>query len=55
MYDMYVPIVGEIDEKYDYDKAYDIVVQALYPLGEGYVGILKKRKPKIDRCGRNAE
>lgn len=44
MYDMYVPIVGEIDEKYDYDKAYDIVVQALYPLGEGYVGILKKAK-----------
>jgi oligoendopeptidase F len=36
MYDMYVPIVKDIDKLIDYDQAYDIVVKGLEPLGEEY-------------------
>lgn len=42
MYDLYVPIVEEKEEKISYEQARDTVIAALAPLGESYVNILKK-------------
>jgi oligoendopeptidase F len=44
MYDMHVPIVKDIDKLIDYDKAYDIVIKGLAPLGEEYKEIIIKAK-----------
>jgi len=44
MYDMYVPIVGEDNTLTSYDEAYDIVLDALKPLGEGYCKTLKEAR-----------
>ncbi|MBQ8197105.1 MAG: oligoendopeptidase F [Clostridia bacterium] len=40
MYDMYVPTVEGADLKLDYEKAYDLVIQGLKPLGEEYKNLL---------------
>ena len=42
MYDLYVPIVKETDDKITYQQASDTVVAALAPLGEKYVQTLKQ-------------
>lgn len=42
MYDLYVPMVGEADKKIGYEEAKDIVLAGLAPLGEEYLGLLKK-------------
>ena len=42
MYDLYVPIVEEKNDEISYQQASDIVINALAPLGENYVTILKK-------------
>ena len=42
MYDMYVPIIEGADLKLEYDKAYDMVVEALAPLGREYTDKLKE-------------
>jgi len=42
MYDLYVPMVEEFDKKVPYEEAKAIVLEALKPLGEEYIGYLKK-------------
>ena len=44
MYDMYLPIVESVDMKWEYDKAYDTVIEGLAPLGEEYRGLLEKAR-----------
>lgn len=41
-YDLYVPLVDEIDFDVTYDKAKDIVLAALAPLGPDYIAVVKK-------------
>lgn len=41
MYDLYVPMVKEVEYKIAYEHARDKVVEALAPLGDEYVGALK--------------
>ncbi len=41
MYDIYVPTVANADIKLDYDKAYDLVVEGLAPLGKEYQELLR--------------
>jgi len=41
-YDLYVPVVKMEDVKFTYEQAKQQVLQALAPLGEGYVGIVKR-------------
>lgn len=42
MYDLYVPMVDEFDKKIPYEEAKATVLEALKPMGEGYIGYLKK-------------
>jgi oligoendopeptidase F len=42
MYDLYVPVVEETDDRVNYQQAADTVVAALAPLGESYIDILKQ-------------
>lgn len=42
MYDMYVPMVSDIDMKIDYSQAKEIVRAGLAPLGEEYLNILQE-------------
>ncbi len=42
MYDLYVPLIGEVDIKIKYEEAKEIIVKALSPLGEEYLSIVKK-------------
>lgn len=42
MYDLYTPMVEDMDEKIPYDKAQEMVKEALVPLGEEYIGLLEK-------------
>lgn len=42
LYDIYVPLISESNEKYPYDKAVDIVLDALSVFGSDYVNILRK-------------
>ena len=44
MYDVYVPVVEGAEMKLDYDKAYDLVVKGLQPLGKEYQDLLVKAK-----------
>lgn len=42
IYDLYLPMVKELDKKITFDEACDIVLKSVAPLGEEYVAILKK-------------
>lgn len=42
MYDLYVPIVSDMDEKIPYEQAVETVLKALEPLGDEYISILKE-------------
>lgn len=42
MYDIYTPLVQDVDMKITYDEAKDYVLKGLAPLGEGYTSILKE-------------
>lgn len=42
MYDLYVPLTDKFDMKIPYEKAQDIILKALRPLGEDYLNIIKK-------------
>lgn len=44
MYDIYVPLVAEFDKKYTYDQAMDLVTEALSPLGDEYIALLKQAR-----------
>lgn len=41
-YDLYVPLVADIDFDVSYDKAKNIVLDALSPLGDDYISIVKR-------------
>jgi oligoendopeptidase F len=41
-YDLYVPIVQEVDIKVPYEKAKELVAEGLKPLGEEYIKILEE-------------
>ncbi len=42
MYDIYTPIVADVDTPVSYDEAKSVVLEALKPMGEEYCSILKK-------------
>ncbi|MBO4384794.1 MAG: oligoendopeptidase F [Clostridia bacterium] len=42
MYDLYTPIVGDADREIPYEEAKEIILKALAPLGEEYLGILRE-------------
>lgn len=42
MYDVYVPIVADVDEKIPFSQAKETALKALAPLGEEYIGHLKE-------------
>lgn len=42
MYDLYTPIVGDMDQKYTFEQAKELVREALKPMGEEYGSILEK-------------
>lgn len=42
MYDVHVPIIADVDSEIPYEKAKEIIVEALAPLGEDYLKILNE-------------
>lgn len=42
LYDVYTPLLGELDVKYTYEEAVEEVLRAVEVLGEEYVGILRE-------------
>ncbi|MBU5595209.1 oligoendopeptidase F [Amphibacillus sp. MSJ-3] len=42
MYDMYTPLVKDVDFKYSYEEAQEILIAGLAPLGEEYIERLKE-------------
>ena len=40
--DLYAPVVKDVEEKYSYDEASEIILKALKPLGDEYVSVVKK-------------
>lgn len=42
MYDIYVPMVDEVDLKFTYEEAQQIILEALSVLGEEYCAVLKR-------------
>ncbi len=42
MYDVYVPLVKDTGKKYSYEEAMDIVFEALAPMGNDYIALLKR-------------
>lgn len=41
-YDLYAPMVSDVDMKITYEEARDMVLEAVKPLGESYVELMKK-------------
>ena len=44
MYDMYVPIIDNLEMNWKYDEAYDTVVAGLSPMGNEYVELLRRAR-----------
>ncbi|MBE5768278.1 MAG: oligoendopeptidase F [Clostridiales bacterium] len=44
MYDLYTPIVGDFKMELPYDKAYDMVLEGLTPMGEDYLDKLREAR-----------
>ena len=42
MWDLYTPLVKEVDMEYTYEEACDTMLKSFAPLGEEYVSIVKK-------------
>jgi len=42
LYDLYVPLVEDIDKKVSFEEAKEMVIEGLAPLGEQYISDLKK-------------
>ncbi len=42
LYDLYVPIVSDVDMKMDYPDAFKLVLEALKPLGVDYLSVLRR-------------
>ena len=51
MYDVYVPLVKNVEMSLPFDEAYEMVVKGLAPLGKDYQALLRKAKDErwIDR------
>lgn len=45
MYDLYTPIVPDVDMRITFEEAKETVLKALAPMGEEYLSILKKVLP----------
>ncbi|MBN2476001.1 MAG: oligoendopeptidase F [Pirellulales bacterium] len=45
-YDVYAPVVEEVDLKYSYDEGIKLILDALKPLGPDYVGVVKQSADK---------
>ncbi len=41
-YDLYVPIVKDVDMRFSYEEAYDLIIKALEPMGEEYLALVRK-------------
>ncbi len=41
MYDIYVPLISDIDTKYSYDQAREILLEGMTPLGKEYTSALR--------------
>ena len=41
-YDLYVPIVGDVDMSFTYDEACELILKALEPMGEEYCAVVKR-------------
>ena len=52
MYDVYVPLVKNVEMSLPFDEAYEMVVKGLAPLGKDYQALLRKAKDErwIDVC-----
>ena len=44
MYDLYTPLVTDFNMELSYDKAYDLVLEGLRPMGEDYVAKLREAR-----------
>lgn len=42
MYDVYAPLVSDVDMKYTFEQAKEMVLEGLVPLGERYIDLLKE-------------
>lgn len=42
MYDVYAPLVPNVEYKYSYDQAREMVISGLAPLGEQYIGSMRQ-------------
>lgn len=42
MYDVYVPMIADVDKKISYEEAKATVLEALVPMGEDYLSVLKE-------------
>lgn len=42
MYDVYLPMIGDVSKEISYDEAKEIIIKALAPLGEDYISVLKE-------------
>lgn len=42
MYDLYVPMVSDTEQKIPFEKAKEMVLEGLKPMGEEYLGLLKE-------------
>ncbi len=52
MYDIFLPLVENADIKLPFEEAYQLIVEGLAPLGEGYQDLLRKGRKEgwIDVC-----
>lgn len=41
-YDLYVPVVGDVDMHFTYEEACDLILKALEPMGEEYCSIVRQ-------------
>ena len=41
-YDLYTPIVEDLDMRFTYDEACELILKALEPMGEGYLSIVRE-------------
>lgn len=44
MYDLYCPMVSDFEMKLPYEKAYDLVLEGLAPMGEDYIAKLREAR-----------
>ena len=51
MYDLYTPMVPDMDTKISYEEAWDTILEALTPMGHEYIALLKEARENrwIDR------